>query len=81
MGSFQDKIGWKAQRKGENKNCLFVLFRSDPTRNRNFQKNSKKFKKLKNINMASFQVKIGWKRPRKREYKNYSSVSFQPDAK
>ena len=76
MGSFQEKIGWKAQRKRENKNCRFVLFRSYPTRNRKFQKNSKKFKKLKNIIMASFQVKIGWKRPRKREYKNYSSVSF-----
>ena len=42
MASFQDKIGWKMQRKRENKNCRFVLFRSYPTRNIKFQKNSKK---------------------------------------
>ena len=42
MYSFQDKIGWKTQGKRENKNCRFVLFRSYPMRNRNFQKNSKK---------------------------------------
>ena len=47
MASFQDKIGWKAQRKRENKNCRFVLFRSYPTRNRKFKKIAKKFKKLK----------------------------------
>ena len=47
MASFQDKIGWKTQRKRENKNCRFVLFRSYPTRNRKFQKNSKKIKKVK----------------------------------
>ena len=42
MASFQDKIGWKTQGKSENKNCRFALSRSDPTRNRKFQKNSKK---------------------------------------
>ena len=42
MASFQDKIGWKTQRKRENKNFRFVLFHSYPTRNRKFQKNSKK---------------------------------------
>ena len=47
MASFQDKIGWKAQRKRENKNFNFVLFRSYPTRNRKFQKNSKKIQKIK----------------------------------
>ena len=44
MASFQDKIGWKAQRKSENKNCRYVLFRSYPMRNRKFQKNSKNYK-------------------------------------
>ena len=63
MGSFQDKIGWKAQRKRENKNCHFVLFRSYPTRNRKLQKKAKKFKKLKNTTMASFSAKIGCKMP------------------
>ena len=46
MASFQVKIGWKTQRKRENKNCHFVLFRSYPTCNRKFQKNSKKIKKI-----------------------------------
>ena len=47
MASFQDKIGWKTQRKRENKNCRYVLFRSYPMRNRKFQKNSKKIQKIK----------------------------------
>jgi len=55
MASFQDKIGWKAQRKRENKNCRFVLFRSYPTRNRKFQKNSKKIKKH---HYGNFQPKL-----------------------
>ena len=56
------KIGWKTQRKRENKNCRFILFRSYPTRNKKFQKIAKKFK---NTIMASFQAKIDWKMPRK----------------
>ena len=40
---------------------------SYPTCNREFQKNSKTFQKIKkNTIMASFQAKIGWVRPRKR---------------
>ena len=46
MASFQAKIGWKTQRKRENKNCRFVLFRSNPTHNRKLQKNSKKNSKI-----------------------------------
>ena len=42
MYSFQAKIGWKKMRKGKNKNYRSVPFRSFPTRNRKFQKNSKK---------------------------------------
>ena len=42
MGTFQAKIGWKMMRKRENKNCHSVPFRSYPTHNRKFQKNSKK---------------------------------------
>ena len=49
MASVQDKIGWEAQRKRDNKNCRFVLFRSYLTRNRKFQKNSKKVQKIKKI--------------------------------
>ena len=47
MASFQAKIGWKTQRKRENKNCHSVSFRSYPSRNIKFQKNSKKIKKIK----------------------------------
>ena len=42
MASFQAKVSWKSPRKGENKN-----FRSYPTSNRKFHKNSKKIKKIK----------------------------------
>ena len=41
MASFQAKIGWKRQRKRENKN-----YRSYTTGQRKFQKNSKKIKKI-----------------------------------
>ena len=47
MTPFQAKIGWKMQRKRENKNCHSVPFRSYPKRNRKFQKNSKKIQKIK----------------------------------
>ena len=46
MASFQAKIGWKRTRKSENKNCLSVPFRSYPTRNKKFQRNSKKSQKI-----------------------------------
>ena len=58
---------------------IIVPFRSNPTRNRKFQKNSKKFKKLKNTIIDSIQAKIGWNSLRKIENNNYSSVPFQPD--
>ena len=45
MNSFQSKIGWKRMRKIELK--IFVPFRSYPTRNTKFQKNSQKIKKNK----------------------------------
>ena len=76
MASFQAKIGWKTQRKRENKNFRFV-----PTGRviENSKKIAKKIKKLKNTIMASFQAKIGWKMPRKRKNKNYRSVPFLRD--
>ena len=79
MNSFQAKVGWKRMRKREIK--INVPFRSYPTRDRKFQKNSKKIqKKFKNTIAASLKAKIGTKRPRKRENKNYRFVSFLPDA-
>ena len=47
MAPFLAKIGWKMQRKRENKNFHSVPSRFYPTRNRKFQKNSKKIKKTK----------------------------------
>ena len=45
----------------------------------NSKKITKKFKKLKNTNVASFQAKIGGERMRNRENKNYRFVSFLPE--
>ena len=47
MASFQAKIGWKSMRKIEIK--IFVSFRSYPTRNTKFQKNSQKTQNIKKI--------------------------------
>ena len=47
MASFPAKIGWTRLRKRENKNHRSVPFRSNPTRNRIFQKNCKKNQKIK----------------------------------
>ena len=51
------------------------------TINREFQRNSKIFQKIKkNTIMASFQAKIGWERPRKREkFKKNRSDEFLPE--
>ena len=57
-----------------------VSFRSYPTGNRIFQKNSKKIQKLENTVMGSFQSKIGRKSLRNRQIQNYRSVSFLFDA-
>ena len=46
MTSFQTKISWKRQTKGENKNYRFVPFRSFPTGNRKLKKNSQKILKI-----------------------------------
>ena len=61
MNSFQAKIDRKMMRKIEIK--IFVPFRSYPTRNTKFQKNSQKNTTYKkNTNIATFLAKIGWKR-------------------
>ena len=59
MASFQAKIGWKTQRKRENKNCHSV-----PTLR--VTENSKEIaKNFKNAIMSSFQAKIDLKMPGK----------------
>ena len=61
MKSFQAKRGWKSMRKIEIK--IFDSFRSYPTRNIKFQKNSQKIQHIKkNTNIATFLAKIGWKK-------------------
>ena len=75
MASFQAQIGWKRQRKRENKNCHSVPLRSYPSRNRKFQKIAKKFK---NTIMASFSPKMGCKMPWKRENKNTIVALWHP---
>ena len=47
MAPSQAKIGRRMQRKRENKNFHSVPFRFYPTRNRKFQKNSKKIENTK----------------------------------
>ena len=46
MAFFKAKIGWKRLKKRENKYYRFVSFRSYPTDNRKFQKNSKNIQKI-----------------------------------
>ena len=79
--SSQNKLG-KAEKERKKKNKKKIVpMSSYPTRNRKFQKNSKKNQKIKNHHSAIFfQAKIGGKRHRKRENKNYRSVSFLPDS-
>ena len=47
MALFQAKVGRKRLGKRENRKYRSVPFRSYPTRNRKFQKSSKKIKKIK----------------------------------
>ena len=56
MDSYKAKIGWKMMRKSENKYYRSVPFRSYPTRNRNFQKNSKKIQKIKKYHYGFISV-------------------------
>ena len=79
MASIQARIGWKRQRKGENKNYRSVPFLPDGLQKMS-KKKQKNFKELKNTIVASFQTKIGWKMLRRRENKNYRSISFLHDA-
>ena len=80
MASFKAKIGWKRPRKRKNKNYRYVPFRSYPTLNRKFQKNSKNIQNVNKYHYGLISSKKSWKRMRKRENKNYHYVSFQPDA-
>ena len=54
MASFQANVGSKRTRKRENNNYRSVLFRSYTTRNRKFQKNSKKIQNVKKHDYGFF---------------------------
>ena len=56
MDSHPAKIAWKTVRKSENKNYRSVPFRSYPTHNRNFQKNSIKIQKIKKYHYGFISV-------------------------
>ena len=76
MASFQAKNGWKITRWRKKKFYRSGPFRSYTTRNRKFQKNSKKIQKIKKYNYGFLSSKISLKRLRKRENNNYRSVPF-----
>ena len=54
MASFQANVGSKRTRKRENNNYRSVLFRFYTTRNRKFQKNSKKIQNVKKYDYGFF---------------------------
>ena len=81
MAFFQAKIGLKRPRKRENNNYRSVPFHSYTTRNRKFQKNSKKIQKIKIYHYGFISSQNRLERQRKRKNKNYRSVPFLPDAK
>ena len=61
MATFQAKTDWTRPRKRVNKNYRSVPFRSYPTRNKKFQKNNKKIKKVKTYHYGfiSSQKQVG----------------------
>ena len=56
MASFKAKISWERPRKKEKKKKI-VPMSSDPTRNRKFQKNSKKIQNVKKHHYGFFSSK------------------------
>ena len=73
MSSFQAKLGWKRQRKGESKNYRFVTFLPD-----GLEKIPKKQKKKKCL-YRIISSKNRLEKAEKGENKNYRSVSFLHD--
>ena len=76
MTSFHTKTGWGRPRKREKKN---VPISSYPTRNREFQKNSKKIQKIKKHHYGFFSRKNGMGLAKKEKKKNYHSDQLLPD--
>ena len=80
MASFHGKIGWKGQRKGENKNYRYVSFLPDVEEKipKKQQKNSKIEKYHYGFIPRKNRLENA-KKGREGENKNYRYVSFLPD--
>ena len=80
MASIQAKIGRKRMRKREKK--IIITFRSNPTCNRKFQKNSKKIQKTKQYHYY-FISSQNWLENAEKERKlklSFRSIPFLPYA-
>ena len=82
MTSFHAKIGWKRQRKGENKNYRSVSFLSDPYQKIK-KKQPKKFKKLKKYHYGFISSQNRMQKTEKEGKKKllFRSVPTQPVTK
>ena len=71
MASFQPKISWERPIKRKKKKI--VPMSSYPTRNRKFQKNSKKIQKIKNHHFGNFssQNNLGKAEKKKKKKKSF----------
>ena len=77
MASFQAKTWRERLRMWEKK--ILVLIHSNPIRNREFQKNSKKIKKIKKHHYGFFSKQNGMREAENVRKKNSLSDPFQPD--
>ena len=80
MGSFQAKMGRDRLRMAERKKLsLWRTIHSNLFQNWGFQKNSKKFQKIKEHHYGFFSSQNGTGQAQNERKKNYRSDSFQPD--
>ena len=78
MASLQAKIGWKRLKREKIK--IIVSFRSYPTDDRKFPKNSKNIQKIQKCHYGFISSQNMLEKAEKRENKNYRFVSFLHDA-
>ena len=74
---FKPKLDGKGREREKIK--IIVPFRTNPMRNRKFQKNSKKIQKIKKYHYGVISSQ-NWLEKVQRENKNYHFVSFRLDA-
>ena len=78
ISSFQAKTRWERPRKSEKKNFI-VSISSYPTCYKEFQKHSKKIRKIKKLDNAFFSSQNRRGNPGNCENKNYCSYLFLPN--